>query len=174
MRRGPPVLGQAGRIENCPVGVFLAYTTGNGRALVDRTLYLPKEWAAAADRREGAGVPGEVGFATKIVLARQMIGRALSARLRAEWVTADAVHGSDHHFRTAVEGHGLGYVVGVRSDFAVRAGFRRVRVGTPLAGIPADAWHRLSCGDGAKGRGCTTGPCRGRTPRSRTGTPSGC
>lgn len=66
-------------------------------------------------------------------------------------MTADAVYGSDYHFRTAVEGHGLGYVVGVRSDFAVRAGFRQVRVGTLLAGIPADAWHRLSCGDGAKG-----------------------
>lgn len=143
--------GTAGRIENCQIGVFLGYATKNGRALVDRALYLPKEWAADADRRDEAGVPEMVEFATKIVLARRMIDRAVTAGLRAKWVTADAVYGSDYHFRTTAEGHGLGYVVGVRADFAVWAGFRQVRVGTLLAGIPADAWHRLSCGDGAKG-----------------------
>jgi SRSO17 transposase len=143
--------GTAGRIENCQVGVFLGYTTKNGRALVDRTLYLPKEWATDADRRTEAGVPKAVEFATKIVLARRMIDRAVAAGVPAKWVTADAVYGSDYHFRTTVEGHGLGYVVGVRTDFAVWAGFRQVRVGTLLAGIPADAWHQVSCGDGAKG-----------------------
>src|SRR5436190_4897586 len=143
--------GTAGRIEHCPVGVFLGYATTRGRALLDRAMYLPKEWANDADRREEAGVPEEVAFATKIVLARRMIDRAVAAGLRAKWVTADAVYGSDYHFRTAVEGHGLGYVVGVRADFAVRAGFRQVRAGALLAGVPADAWHRLSCGDGAKG-----------------------
>jgi SRSO17 transposase len=143
--------GTAGRIENCQVGVFLGYATQNGRALLDRALYLPKEWANNAERRDEAGVPEGVEFATKIVLARRMIDRAVAAGLGARWVTADAVYGSDYHFRTTVEGHGLGYVVGVRSDFAVWAGFRQARVGALLAGIPADAWHRLSCGDGAKG-----------------------
>jgi SRSO17 transposase len=80
-----------------------------------------------------------------------MIDRAVAAGLRAKWVTADSVYGSDYYFRTAVEGHGLGYVVGVRTDFAVWAGFRQVRVGTLLAGVPTDAWHRLNCGDGSKG-----------------------
>jgi SRSO17 transposase len=80
-----------------------------------------------------------------------MIDRAVAAGVPAKWVTADAVYGSDYHFRTTAEGHGLGYVVGVRSDFAVWAGLRQVRVGTLLAGVPTDAWHRLSCGDGAKG-----------------------
>jgi SRSO17 transposase len=143
--------GTAGRIGNCQIGVFLGYATTKGRALVDRALYLPKEWATDADRREEAGVPEEVAFATKIILARRMIDRAVEAGLPAKWVTADAVYGSDYHFRTTVEGHGLGYVLGVRTDFAVWAGFRQVRVGALLAGIPADAWRRLSCGDGAKG-----------------------
>ena len=143
--------GTAGRIENCQIGVFLGYATKKGRALLDRALYLPKEWANDDERREEAGVPEEVEFATKIVLARRMIDRAVAAGVPAEWVTADAVYGSDYHFRTTAEGHGLGYVVGVRSDFAMWAGFRQVRVGTLLAGIPADGWHRLSCGDGAKG-----------------------
>src|SRR4051794_25031410 len=143
--------GTAGRIENCQVGVFLGYATKKGGALLDRELYLPKEWAGDADRREEAGVPEEVEFATKIVLARRMIDRAVAAGVPARWVTADAVYGSDYHFRTAAEGHGLGYVAGVRSDFAVWAGFAQVRVGTLLAGVPAGAWHRLSCGAGAKG-----------------------
>jgi SRSO17 transposase len=143
--------GTAGRIENGQIGVFLGYATPKGRALLDRELYLPKEWAGDADRRAEAGVPEAVGFATKIVRARRMIDRAVAAGVPANWVTADAVYGSDSHFRATAEGHGLGYVVGVRSDFAVWSGFRQVRVAALLARVPADAWHRLSCGDGAKG-----------------------
>ena len=45
----------------------------------------------------------------------------------------------------------LGYVVAVRTDFAVWAGFRQVRAKALLAEVPADAWHRLNCGDGSKG-----------------------
>src|SRR5437660_8542434 len=58
--------GTAGRVENCQVGVFLGYVTDRGRALLDRALYLPKEWVADRKRREAAGVPGGVGFATKL------------------------------------------------------------------------------------------------------------
>lgn len=143
--------GTAGRVENCQVGVFLGYATARGRALLDRALYLPKEWAGDAGRRKGAGVPKAVAFATKIVLARRMVERAVAAGVPARWVAADAVYGSDYHFRAAVEALGLGYVVGVRADFAVRSGFRQVRVKGLLAEVPADGWRRLSCGDGAKG-----------------------
>ena len=143
--------GAAGRIENCQIGVFLGYATAKGRALLDRELYLPKEWADDAQRRKEAGVPDAVGFATKLVLARRMIDRAVAAGVPARWVTADAVYGSDYHFRAAIEKHGLGYVVGVRADFAACSGFRQVRARALLGEIPADAWHRLSCGEGAKG-----------------------
>src|SRR5215218_2479235 len=40
--------GTAGRIENCQVGVFLAYASPSGRAFLDRELYLPEEWASDA------------------------------------------------------------------------------------------------------------------------------
>ena len=143
--------GTAGRVENCQVGVFLGYATPKGRALLDRALYLPKEWAGDADRRGEAGGPEAVAFGTKIVLARRMVERAVAAGVPARWVAADAVYGSDYHFRAAVEALGLGYVVGVRADFAVRSGFRQVRVKGLLAEVPADGWRRLSCGDGAKG-----------------------
>jgi SRSO17 transposase len=143
--------GAAGRIENCQVRVFLGYVTQKGRALLDRELYLPKEWANDSQRRKEVGVPDAVGFATKLVLARWMIDRAMAAGVPTRWVAADAVYGSDYHFRIAVEKHGLGYVVGVRADFAVWAGFRQVRAQTLLAEVPTNAWYRLSCGDGAKG-----------------------
>jgi SRSO17 transposase len=138
--------GTAGRIENCQVGVFLGYVTGRGRALLDRALYLPKEWAADRERRKAAGVPKGVAFATKPAQARQLVERAVKAGVPAAWVTADAVYGSDYAFRRAVEDLGLGYVVGVRSDHAVWVGFRQVRVKAVLAEVPADGWQRLSCG----------------------------
>src|SRR5438270_2556912 len=117
--------GTAGRIENCQVGVFLGYVTDRGRALLDRALYLPKEWASDRKRRQAAGVPKSVAFATKLVLAGQMVDRALQAGVPAAWVTADAVYGSDYAFRKAIEDLGLGYVVGVRTDHAVCVGLQQ-------------------------------------------------
>ena len=143
--------GTAGRIENCQVGVFLGYVTPKGRALLDRELYLPKEWAGDRERRTAARVPPDFEFATKIALGRRMVDRAVAAGVPAKWVTADAVYGADYHFRAGVEGHGLGYVVGVRADFCVWRRFRQVRVKALVAEVPADGWHRLSCGLGAKG-----------------------
>ncbi len=69
----------------------------------------------------------------------------------AGWATADATYGSDDHFRIALENHGLGHVVGVRTDFAVVSGWRQVPAKALLAEGPADGWHRPSRGDGAKG-----------------------
>lgn len=143
--------GTAGRIENCQIGVFLGYVTAKGRALVDRALYLPREWADDGGRRAEAGVPGGVAFATKLDLARQMVERAVAAGVPAKWVTGDAVYGSAYTFRAALERRGLGYVLGVRTDQAVSVEWRQVRVRALLAEMPADAWHRLSCGAGAKG-----------------------
>lgn len=143
--------GTAGRIENSQVGVFLAYAGRKGQSLIDRALYLPKEWTDDQPRCRRAGVPATVAFATKIALARQMIERAVTAGVSARWVTADAVYGSDYHFRIALENRGLGYVVGVRTDFAATVGFRQVRVRDLLAEVPKGAWQRLSCGAGSKG-----------------------
>jgi SRSO17 transposase len=143
--------GTAGRIENCQIGVFLGYATPRGRALLDRALYLPKEWTDDRKRCREAGVPRDVRFATKLVLARRLIERALTAGVAARWVTADSIYGSDYTFRKALEERGLGYVVGVRTDFMAAIGLRQYRAKTLLAGVPATAWHRLSCGVGSKG-----------------------
>src|SRR5215204_2550021 len=76
--------GTAGRIENGQVGVFLGYATARGRARIDRALYLPREWTDDRPRCREAGVPDQVGFATKLVLARRMIERAATAGVPAK------------------------------------------------------------------------------------------
>jgi SRSO17 transposase len=147
--------GTAGRIENCQVGVFLAYASGKGRALVDRELYLPKEWATDVDRRTEAHVPGGVGFHTKPQLAQQMLTRALDAQVPAGWVTADEVYGGDARLRAFLEQRDLAYVLAVKATQPLWAAGEQGPAEVPArelgAGLPARAWRRLSAADGAKG-----------------------
>jgi SRSO17 transposase len=147
--------GTAGRIENCQVGVFAAYASRWGQALVDRQLYLPKDWAEDAERRGRAGVPAEAAFATKPALAREMIARTLDAGLPCAWVLADAVYGSDHGLRRLLEDRGQPYVLAVRSNQAVRVldGWMPVQTdpAAMAAAMPEEDWHSLSAGEGAKG-----------------------
>ena len=67
--------GTAGKVENCQIGVFLAYGSRRGAAFLDRGLYLPQEWAEDVERRREAGVPEGVVFRTKAQLAQEMIGQ---------------------------------------------------------------------------------------------------
>ena len=82
--------GTAGRIENAQVAVYLTYAAPAGHALIDRALYVPKVWAEDQDRREEAGIPAEVEFATKPALAQRMILAALDAGVPASWVGGGA------------------------------------------------------------------------------------
>src|SRR3982751_246194 len=56
--------GTTGKIDNCQIGVFLAYATPAGRALVDRELYVPRTWTDDRERARAAGIGKEVPFAT--------------------------------------------------------------------------------------------------------------
>jgi SRSO17 transposase len=85
----PQYSGTAGQVENCQIGVFLAYASRKGHALIDRALYLPEAWCADAARREEVAIPEETVFATKPALAQQMIIRALDAGVPCAWVLGD-------------------------------------------------------------------------------------
>jgi SRSO17 transposase len=85
--------GTAGRTENCQVGVFLAYASARGHALIDRELYLPQSWAGDPERRRAAGIPDEVEFVTKPRQAQAMIARAIAAGVQFSWFTADEIYG---------------------------------------------------------------------------------
>ena len=143
--------GTAGRVENCQVGVFLAFAGRKGHSLLDRELYLPKEWAGDAGRREAARIPTEVEFATKPQLAERMLERAWKAGVKAAWVTGDAVYGNDVHFRRTLEARGQPYVLAVKSDQRLYDGRWRDRVDAIADRLPAKAWRRASAGYGSKG-----------------------
>jgi SRSO17 transposase len=66
--------GTAGKLDNCQLGVFLAYASAKGRAFIDRELYLPKAWSDDPERCRAARVPAQVGFRTKPQLARGHAG----------------------------------------------------------------------------------------------------
>jgi SRSO17 transposase len=147
--------GTAGRIENCQIGVFVAYASGKGRALVDRELYLPKEWATNPARRVEAHVPDQVSFHTKPQLAQQMLARVLDAQVPARWVTADEVYGGDARLRAFLEQRDLAYVLAVKATQPLWATDQQGPAEVParqlVVRLPARAWRRLSAGDGAKG-----------------------
>ncbi|MCE7003648.1 IS701 family transposase [Kibdelosporangium philippinense] len=143
--------GTAGRIENCQMSVFLVYASDAGHALIDRELYLPASWAADPARRAGAGVPEDTAFATKSVLAREMITRAIDAGTPTRWATGDEAYGKDGQLRAFLEQQGLGYVLAVACDHQITAGRVKIRIDQIAANLPDAVWQRLSAGPGAKG-----------------------
>jgi SRSO17 transposase len=139
--------GTAGRIENCQIGVFLAYAGRHGHALIDRALYLPESWTKDPQRCAVAGVPETVRFATKPKLGRALLERAFAAGVPCAWVASDSVYGADSALRRGIEEHERGYVLAVTSTQYF--GHKPAR--DWLEDIPSGNWHRLSAGDGAKG-----------------------
>jgi SRSO17 transposase len=143
--------GTAGRIENSQVAVFLTYAGRGGHALIDRELYLPKSWTADPARCRAAGIPDSTAFATKPMLARRMIARALDAGTPAAWVAGDEVYGADPGLRADLETRQVGYVLAVARTTQVKTGAISFRADQLAARLPRTAWQRYSAGEGAKG-----------------------
>ena len=153
---GRQYCGTAGRIENCQVGVFACYASRYGHTLIDRGLYLPKDWANDPERRGKVHVPDGVGFVTKPMLAREMVERLLDEGLSVAYVLADSVYGSASSLRSPLERRGQPYILAVRSTHVLRfveeQQFVQTNPATIAAGLAAEAWQALSAGEGAKGQ----------------------
>jgi SRSO17 transposase len=143
--------GTAGRIENCQIGVFLAYASQHGQTLLDRELYLPKAWTDDRERCRRAGIPDEPAFATKPALARQMLERAFVGGVQLAWVAGDSVYGDDRALRQWLEARDQPYVLAVSGKEAVWLDMHQRQVKTILTELPADRWEQLSAGAGSKG-----------------------
>ena len=151
--------GTAGRVENCQVGVFVAYTSRLGQAFIDRELYLPEEWARDRKRREQVGVPEQLEMRTKPELAKEMLGRALDAGVKAAWVVTDSVYGDSRRLGMFLEENEQPYVLALSGKAHVWAGFRQHRVSGVLEALrkgelppeEEEGWQRLSAGEGSKG-----------------------
>ena len=87
--------GTAGKIENCQIGVFLAYASGRGHALIDRELYLPTPGPRTRTGARRRGSPRRSEFATKPELAVRMLERVHAAGVLRGWVTADEAYGQN-------------------------------------------------------------------------------
>jgi SRSO17 transposase len=149
--------GTTGQVENCQVGVFLAYVTARGHTLIDRELYLPLEWTEDPKRCQEASIPASVRFQTKPELAVQMLERLWKAQIPITWVVADSVYGGNLDLRTWLEAHGYPYVLAVACDEPVgivtpEGGRRRVEAREVEALLLQDQqWQRLSMSEGTKG-----------------------
>jgi SRSO17 transposase len=159
--------GRLGKVDNCQVGVFLAYTTSAGYAPLDRRLYLPEEWAGDEARRKKCHVPPGVKFQEKWQIALDLLDRSLPG-LPHGWIVGDDEFGRPAEFRAALRLREERYVLDVPCNTTVRdlerqrprrrhAGrgrkrevpFRRADVWA--SSQPESRWKRIEVRSGEKG-----------------------
>jgi SRSO17 transposase len=107
--------GSTGKTDLCQAGVFLGYASRKGYTLLDRRLYLPKEWFAADHRArwDACRIPKDTPLASKTELAGRMVEAAVAGGLRAGWLTCDEWYGRDSSFLDRVAAAGLAYLAEV-------------------------------------------------------------
>ena len=167
--------GRLGKVANCQAGMFLAYVSPLGRALVDKRLYLPESWTSDEDRCVAAGIPGERrSYRSRTELALEMLERAVAlGHLEAGWVAADDAFGMSPSFRDGLATLGMRYVLDVPANFTVwpvepewtspryqgrgasrkprlRDGQRRT-MEQRAAAIPGEAWREITVAQGSQG-----------------------
>jgi SRSO17 transposase len=157
--------GRLGKLENCQVGVYLAYVSRRDHALIDTRLYLPREWTRKKKRMFEAGVPSGARFRTRHELVLDMLD-AHGPALPHAWVTGDDELGRCSWFRRELRNRGEQYLLAVPSNTSVRdlagappayAGRGRhpkARFGRAdrwAAGLPAGAWETVQVRDAEKG-----------------------
>ncbi len=151
---GRQYTGSAGKITNCQIGVFAAYASSKGHALIDRQLYLPKDWTGNRDRRAKAHVPDDISFATKPAIAAAMVQRAIAAAVPFAWGAADTVYGVGE-VEMALRRAGKGYVLGVTGSHPFTSWSTARSVSGSAEDIAkalrAGDWARLSAGAGTQG-----------------------
>ena len=174
---GRQYTGSAGKITNCQIGVFAAYVSRHGHALIDRALYLPKAWTDDPARLAAAHVPPEVGFATKPRLAAPH-GRARDRgrgavplgggrqRLRGGRDRDGAAPGGQG-LRARGQRHAASSPPGSASRWWPAPPRRSPRISTPP---PGSACPRAKA---RRGRASTTGPTSNWPTSTRTSTGAG-
>ena len=167
--------GRLGKVANCQAGMFLAYVSPLGRALVDKRLYLPESWTKDPDRCAAAGIPVERrSYRSKTELALEMLERAVElGHLKAGWVAADDAFGMSPSFRDGLAPLGMHYVLDVPAGFTVwpvelewtapvyrgrgappkpklKAGQKRTMEQSSDE-LPEDAWQEITVAQGSQG-----------------------
>lgn len=147
--------GRLGKVENCQVGVFLAYVTERGAAPLDRRLYLPKDRAQDEDHRTKCHVPEDVEFQESWRIALGLLDRSRKD-LPFVWVAGDDEYGRPSEFRAALRFRHLNYVLDIPSNIVVRplGGKDWLSVAELAQQQPTKAWRKIQLGPGSKGPKC--------------------
>lgn len=110
--------GNTGKIDNCVMGVHIAYTAGDFQCILDSYLYLPKQWADDMERRKEAGIPDNVVYRKKADIALEQISHSMHNGIRVFAWTFDEFYGRDGEFLDGLEARGQNYAGEVPSDFS--------------------------------------------------------
>ena len=151
----PQHAGVTGKVENCVTWVFTALVTAFGQAWIDFAVYMPECWAKHPQRREKAGIPAGLAFATKPELAIEQLNRVMAAGVRVMWAAADEVYGRCGEFRDTCRLLSLAYVVIIPCDYRVT--ITNDKVIRADEAISDAVFERRSCGNGTKGPATATG-----------------
>lgn len=111
--------GRLGKVENCQVGVFVAYSGGGSTMLLDADLYLPQEWTRRRALLREAHVPEEVKFRNKLKIAEAQLA-LVAPRVRHGWVVGDDEFGRPAWFRRRLDKRGERYVLEVPLNTSIR------------------------------------------------------
>ena len=141
--------GQVGKQENCRIAVSLSVATWDASLPIAYRLYLPKDWAEDAERREKTEVPEEVEFQTKPEIALDQIRAAVAAQVAGGVVLADAAYGINTEFREGLTQLKLQYVVGVQSSLTVWEPGKQPLPSKPRGNGAAPAIVAADCGPSA-------------------------
>ena len=112
--------GNLGKVENCQVGVFAAYASPSGYALLDKRLFIPERWFTDDYelRRYKCKIPENVEFKTKPQLAVEMFHDLQEQKsIPYKYVLADSLYGNSPEFIDAIEEYtDITYFVSIPSD----------------------------------------------------------
>jgi SRSO17 transposase len=144
--------GRLGKVDNCQVGVFLAYVSERGLAPLDRRLYLPREWAEDQERRRECHVPEDVQFQESWRIALDLLDRSRQD-VPFAWVAGDDEFGRPSEFRAELRWRKLSYVLDVPCNTSVRPlqtqAWSSVEALTQAQ--PLSCWRKIKLGPGSKG-----------------------
>jgi SRSO17 transposase len=151
--------GRLGKIENCQVATFLAYVGSQEFALVDRRLYLPKEWTDDRERCRIAGVPEEhIVVKTRHEQSLEML-KGCGKKLPHSWIAGDDEMGRIPWFRKALRKAKESYMLAVPSNILIGDLDRKRRteanmfisVQKWMQSLPAERWKTVKVRQGHKG-----------------------
>ena len=98
--------GSIGKVDNCQVGVYAAYASVHGYALLDKRLFVPEEWFSEEykHRRKKCNFPEKLSFQTKPQLASEMLSEIHREQiLPYKYIVADSIYGHSPAFIEEVE-----------------------------------------------------------------------